>query len=78
MDRVRGKSTKSYVYIIYRIYFESTIYFRCGKYDPVFMIVPRLDKVLAKGKAYLYRLAKETRCQSHNSVAIKKGQGSWN
>ena len=42
-----------------------------------FMIVPRLDKVLAKEKQLLLAGVGD-RYQSYNSVAVKKGQGSRN
>jgi hypothetical protein len=47
MDRVSCKLTRA-ICFSYRIYFKSTIYFRYGKHDLPIMIVPRLDKVLAK------------------------------
>src|ERR1044072_3922577 len=58
----------------YRIYFESTIYFRYGKYGLPIMIVPRLDKVLAKEKRTFYWLAKETGVSHTTLWRLKKGK----
>lgn len=55
------------------MYFGSTTYFRCGKYDTA-MIVPRLDKVLAKEKHTFYWLAKETGISHTTLWRLKKGK----
>jgi putative transcriptional regulator len=74
MDRVSCKLKKRAIYVNYRIYFESTIYFGCGKHDLPAMIVPRLDKVLAKEKRTFYWLAKETGVSHTTLWRLKKGK----
>jgi len=73
MDSVSCKLTSA-IYVDYGIYFKSTIYFRCGKYEPPIMIVPRLDKVLAKEKRSFYWLAKETGVSHTTLWRLKKGK----
>ena len=73
MDRLCCKLTRA-LYVAHRIYFKSTIYFRCGKYESRFMIVPRLDKVLAKEKRSFYWLAKETGVSHTTLWRLKKGK----
>src|SRR3954453_4278269 len=73
MDRVRCKLTGA-VYVDYRIYLKSTIYLRYDKNDLPIMIVPRLDKVLAKEKRTFYWLAKETGVSHTTLWRLKKGK----
>src|SRR6185295_20126841 len=70
--RVSCKLTGA-IYVDCRIYFKSTIYFRCGKYEAR-LIVPRLDKVLAKKKRTFYWLAKETGVSHTTLWRLKKGK----
>src|SRR5690242_7643725 len=58
----------------YRMYFKSTIYFGCGKYERPIMIVPRLDKLLAKEKRSFYWLAMETGVSHTTLWRLKKGK----
>src|ERR1044072_3096455 len=71
MDRGSCKLRRD-IYVVYRIYCESTIYFRYGKYDLPIMIVPRLDKVLAKEKRTFYWLGKETGVRHTTLWRLKK------
>jgi putative transcriptional regulator len=73
MDRVSCKLTRA-IYVVYRIYLESTIYLRYGKYNLPIMIVPRLDKVLAREKRTFYWLAKETGVSHTTLWRLKKGK----
>ena len=76
MDRVSCKLTKRAICINYRIYRKSTPYVRCGKYELTFMIVPRLDKVLAREKRTFYWLAKETGVSHTTLWRLKKGKAA--
>jgi putative transcriptional regulator len=58
------------------MYFKSTIYFGCGKYERPIMIVPRLDKLLAKEKRSFYWLAKETGVSHTTLWRLKKGKSA--
>ena len=73
MDRLSCKLTRG-IYVVYRIYFKSTIYFRYGKYDLPIMIVPRLDKLLAKEKRTFYWLAKVTGVSHTTLWRLKKAR----
>ena len=73
MDRVSCKLTRA-IYVVHGIYFKSIIYFRYGKYDLPIMIVPRLDRVLAKEKRTFYWLAKETGISHTTLWRLKKGK----
>jgi putative transcriptional regulator len=70
-DRYLGSRA---IYLNYGIYLKSTIYFRYGRYDLPIMIVPRLDKVLAKEKRTFYWLAKETGVSHTTLWRLKKGK----
>ena len=69
-----ASSQAGVICVDYRIYFKSTIYFRYGNYDLPNMIVPRLDKVLAKEKRTFYWLAKETGVSHTTLWRLKKGK----
>ena len=59
----------------YKIYSASTIYVGCGKHEPPpIMIVPKLDKLLAKNKRTFYWLAKETGISHTTLWRLKKGK----
>ena len=62
------------IYFNYRIYFRSTIYFRCGKHDVPIMIIPRFDRLLARDKHTFYWLAKETGVSHTTLWRLKKGK----
>src|ERR1041384_4279972 len=74
MNRVSCKLREGVIYVNYRIYFQATIYFRYCKHDLPIMIVPRLDKVLAKEKRTFYWLAKETGVSHTTLWRLKKGK----
>lgn len=59
---------------MHKIYLTSTTYLRCGKYVFQIVIVPRLDKVLAKEKRTFYWLAKETGVSHTTLWRLKKGK----
>lgn len=69
-----GSVARAAIYFNYRIYFNSTTYLRCGKYELPIMIVPRLDKVLAREKRSFYWLAKETGVSHTTLWRLKKGK----
>lgn len=73
MHRASCKLTHE-LYFNSRIYFKSTTYFRYGKCNYPIMIVPRLDKVLAKEKRTFYWLAKETGVSHTTLWRLKKGK----
>ena len=50
------------------------MYFRCDKYAPTIMIVPRLDKLLAKEKRTFYWLSKKTGVSHTTLWRLKKGK----
>ena len=74
MNRVSCKYESVLICAKYGMYFKSTIYFGYGKYERPIMIVPRLDKLLAKEKRSFYWLAKVTGVSHTTLWRLKKGK----
>ena len=62
----------------YGMYFKSTIYFGCGKYERFDYDCAQARQTAGQGKAQLLLAGDGDWCQSYNFVAAEKGEGSWN